>query len=92
MSDLADEIMMQAWDHLDVPDIVDRFSEVAVQFLGSTSVREYVRDVTPYIPKHLTAALRAAEDSGALKVEPKKTDGSKRTGGTYPDLAQMEFK
>lgn len=62
------------------------------EFVSAKVVRGYVEDATPYIPKHLTAALRAAEDSGALKVEPKKTDGSRRKAGTYPDLASMAFK
>ncbi len=55
-------------------------------------VRKYVEDDTPYIQKHMTAALRVAEDSGTLKVEPKKADGSKRRARTYPDLARMAFK
>ena len=60
--------------------------------VSAAVVRKYVEDGTPYIQKHMTTALRVAEDAGMFKVETKKSDGSKRKAGTYPDLVRMSFK
>jgi three-Cys-motif partner protein len=54
-------------------------------------VQTFVEDKTPFLRKHLTAALRQGEASGRIVVEKLKTDGMKRRANTYPDNAKMRI-
>ena len=54
-------------------------------------VQTFVEDKTPFLRKHLTAALRQGEASGRIVVEKLKTDGTKRRANTYPDNAKMRI-
>ncbi len=59
--------------------------------VAGEQVRKYVEDETAYLKKHMTAALRAEEAAGRLRVEPTKFGGARRKAGTYPDDALMAF-
>lgn len=54
-------------------------------------VRKYIENDTPYLKKHMTPALKKAEEAGKIKIEPLKTDGKKRRARTYPDNALITF-
>jgi len=54
-------------------------------------VRKFVENKTEYIGKHLTAALRALENSGDLRVERLKSNGKKRKAGSFPPEVQITF-
>ncbi len=55
------------------------------------AVRKYVEDQTPYLKKHMTAALKAEEVAGGIKVGDTKVRGNKRKKNTYPDDAWISF-
>ncbi len=55
------------------------------------AVLRFVENETAYLKKHLTAALKAEEAGGRLKVEATKVGGEKRKKNTYPDDARMTF-
>jgi three-Cys-motif partner protein len=54
-------------------------------------VREFIEIKTPYLKRHITAALRAMEDTEGIKVETYKIDGGKRRKYTYPDDIYVTF-
>ncbi len=69
---------------------------IAAEFRGKRpvtgeQVRGFVEDNTPFLKKHMTAALRASEEAGRLVVEETKAGGEKRRSGTFPDDCQMRF-
>ena len=53
-------------------------------------VRQFVEDCTPYLDKHMKAALRTLEEDGGISVEPVKLDGRNRTRG-FPDEVVVSF-
>ncbi len=55
-------------------------------------VREHIELETPYLKKHMRAALKDEEATGCLTVEPVQTDGRKRIRGTYPDMATLTWR
>ena len=66
------------------------------QFMGKgvvtcLEVRRFVEDMTPFLKKHMTAALRQQENCGKIAVDIVKMDGKKRITGTYPDGAKLRF-
>jgi hypothetical protein len=54
-------------------------------------VLDFVCNETPYLPKHLTEALRYAETRNLVQVDEVKLDGSKRRKGTFPEDAVITF-
>jgi three-Cys-motif partner protein len=54
-------------------------------------VRTFVEERTAYLKKHMTGALRQAEESGQLAVDELKTDGKKRRANTFPDEARLQW-
>ena len=70
-------------------DIRNRFSGKGT-FTGH-DVRKYVEDGTPYLKKHMTAALTDEEESGHLSVEDMKTDGKRRRARSFPDAARLRW-
>lgn len=54
-------------------------------------VREFVEDNTAFLKKHMTVALKQAEEASKLRVEPLKTDGKRRRANTYPDEARLTW-
>jgi len=57
----------------------------------AATVLRYVEDETPFLKKHMRAALKREEKAGGVIVAPLKTDGTKRRAGTYPDTATLSF-
>lgn len=71
-------------------------AELRRQFRGKgtitgAAVRVFVENGTAFLKKHMTAALRAEEASGALRVEPLKVGGGKRMKGTFPDEVRLTY-
>ncbi len=61
---------------------------------GSVSgkdVRCFVENETPYLKKHMTAALKIEEGSSKIRVEAMKSDGKKRKAGSYPDEVKLAW-
>ena len=54
-------------------------------------VRTFVENRTAYLKKHMTAALRHAEETGHLTVNATKTDGKNRRAHTFPDEARLTW-
>ena len=54
-------------------------------------VRTFVENRTAYIKRHMTGALKVAEESGQLAVNELKTDGKKRRAHTFPDTARLTW-
>jgi three-Cys-motif partner protein len=55
-------------------------------------LREFVRNHTEYIDKHLSQALAFGVHLSMIDVEPIKLDGRKRIENTYPDDVVLTFK
>jgi three-Cys-motif partner protein len=67
------------------------------QLCGETHVsclalRHYVEDSTPYLSKHMKAALRQLELNDSITVEPVKMGGENRRRGSFPDDVVVSFK
>lgn len=56
-----------------------------------SEVRAFVEDDTPYLKKHMTAALKREEQNGHLAVDPLKADGKPRRANTFPDEATLTW-
>ena len=54
-------------------------------------IRTYVEDHTPYLKKHMTAALKLEERAGHIEGNLLKSDGKKRQAFSYPDKASIRF-
>lgn len=54
-------------------------------------VRRFVEERTPYLRKHMKAALKQEEARGGIAVEELKSDGMKRRKNTYPDEVRFRF-
>jgi three-Cys-motif partner protein len=66
------------------------------QFEGRSSVlmdhiQAWVWDNTPFLDKHMRAALRAGEQEGRFLVHSIKRDGEKRRRGTFPPDVIIDF-
>jgi three-Cys-motif partner protein len=61
------------------------------RIISVEALRNYIRDNTMYIDKHLTFALQYGEEKGLLTVNTKKKDGSKRRKKTFPDGTLITF-
>lgn len=48
-------------------------------------IKRYVEDETAFLDKHLTQALKFAENGNLIQVNELKRDGSKRRKGTFPE-------
>jgi three-Cys-motif partner protein len=48
-------------------------------------IKKYVEDETAFLDKHLTQALKFAENGNLIQVNELKRDGSKRRKGTFPE-------
>jgi three-Cys-motif partner protein len=78
---------------------LDLARSLAVRFAGQTvttqAIFREVLDSTPYIEKHARDALGllelAHDGLPPLRVEPLKTDGSKRRKGTFPEGVVLHF-
>jgi len=84
------------WVLFDVDTATALVSQLRDEFRGKghvtcSEVRRFVEDRTPFLKKHMTAALKMEEDCGAIAVEALKVDGKKRRAGTYPDDARLCF-
>ncbi|MGD0036051.1 MAG: three-Cys-motif partner protein TcmP [Bacteroidota bacterium] len=55
------------------------------------ALKNYIRDHTMYIDKHLTCSLQYGEEKGLITVNAQKMDGSKRRKKTFPDGALITF-
>ena len=55
------------------------------------AVRTFVENVTAYLKKHMTRALKQEEESGHLNVDDVKTDGKRRRVNTFPDEVKMTW-
>lgn len=71
-------------------------AEIRCRFRGKGAVtgkevRTFVEDGTAYLKKHMTAALKIAEQRGQLGVDALKTDGARRRANTYPDEANLTW-
>ena len=54
-------------------------------------IETWTLEHTPYLGKHMRAALTLGEQQGALSVRPTKQDGSKRRKGSFPPGAVIDF-
>lgn len=54
-------------------------------------ITSWVEESTPYLRKHMIAALKLAEQKGKIHVHPVKATGKKRRKGTFPDDAIIDF-
>ena len=54
-------------------------------------VRAFVENMTPYLKKHMTAALKQEEEGGHLRVAELKTTGVKRRAKSFPDDASLTW-
>ncbi len=54
-------------------------------------VRRFTEDKTPFLKKHMTAALKPEEARSRIVVETLKADGKKRRANTYLDDAKLLF-
>ena len=64
------------------------------KFSGRQVVRDIrieVEDNTPYLTKHMRAALKILENSGKITVDPKKENGDNRHGKTFPNEVIIYF-
>ncbi len=57
----------------------------------ASQIKKWVRDKTPFLDKHLTAAIHAGEDQGRIVVNELKADGRRRRKGSFPDNALATF-
>ena len=69
--------------------LVSRFS--AHGCVPVAQVRAFTEDETPFLPKHMRAALKQLEQSSRIIVDPSKIDGKMRRAGTFPDNATIRF-
>lgn len=69
--------------------------DMQTRFAGRTTkvarIALWVDDETAYIDRHRIAALKLLETNQSIKVEPVKSDGSKRKAGTFPPNAIIHF-
>lgn len=54
-------------------------------------VRLFIEEHTAYLKKHMTAALRNEEAAFRIRVDPLKTDRTKRRANTYPDEVRLTW-
>ena len=54
-------------------------------------VRTFIENRTAYLKKHMTSALKQEEESGQLKVDELKTDGTRRRANSFPDEARLTW-
>jgi hypothetical protein len=59
--------------------------------LNTTDVRGFVEDETPYLKKHMDAALDEEEKAGNLQAQSEKVDGTRRNRGNFADGVMVEF-
>jgi len=59
--------------------------------ISGRDVRCFVENETPYLKKHLTAALKIEEESAKIRVEAIKLDGKKRKANSYPDEVKLAW-
>lgn len=79
------------------PSIGELASSITARFAGrgplaAAEVRVFVENETAYLKKHMTAALQDLEQNGRLRVQPTKSDGTKRRAKSYPDNAMLKFQ
>jgi len=56
------------------------------------NVKKFVENETAFLDKHFTQAMKYAEESNLIEVDPLKVDGSKRRKGTFPDGVLITIK
>jgi len=61
------------------------------QTVDVSQVRQFVREQTAYIDKHLTQSLLYGEGNSKLQVKDVKKDGKKRRRNTFPDGTIVTF-
>ena len=70
------------------PHTEDLAEQISSKFGGQSKlpvvrIETFVNDETAYLRKHMTAALKHLEAHSRLTAEPTKSDGKKRTAGTF---------
>jgi three-Cys-motif partner protein len=70
------------------PHAEDLAEQISSKFRGQSKlavlrIETFVNDETAYLRKHMTAALKHLEAQSRLTAEPTKSDGKKRTAGTF---------
>jgi three-Cys-motif partner protein len=92
-SDGTDPSQMRLFKTDPIPDLIE---ELEYRFSGRGPVAcegiwGYVVKETPYVKKHMRAALEQLEDLQKIRVEPIKADGTRRRKGTYPNGTEITF-
>ena len=92
-SDATDPNQLVLFTLDNTPSLLDA---LCFKFAGNTNisasqVKKWARDRTPFLDKHLTAAIQAGEDRGRIVVSEVKADGTKRRKRTFPDDAFASF-
>jgi three-Cys-motif partner protein len=92
-SDATDpsQLVLFRMDH--APQFLD---SICHHFAGQSNmlvrlIQTWVRNSTPFLDKHMRAALRLGEEQERFVVHPAKLDGKKRRRGTFPENAIIDF-